>query len=207
MALSAADLVAENRWETETPFLETSPAETEADPVPAREQARNGFEQFMEFESPFLSSETLLETETEGSIPEVASLAELLGELGSPQFRESLENLVSEALEAHAEQLAGEYGDRETRDAAGESMLNEHFYPLTRQAEAMLEKFFEKLEGYEAEALTENEIERIASEVYPTGQQLSPASEQFLGGLLRKAIKILPVPKFIKKGVDRKSVV
>jgi hypothetical protein len=168
-----------------------------------REYARNAFEQAFEFESPFLSSEFLEENENKDFVPEVASLAELLGELGSPQFRESLENLVNEALEIHAEQLANEYGDRETLEASGERMLNEHFYPLTKQAETMLEQFFERLEAYEAEALTDNEIERVAGEVYPQGQPMSPASEQFLGGLLRKAKKLASgAINFAKKGIE-----
>jgi hypothetical protein len=51
----------------------------------------------------------------------------------------------------------------------------------------MIDRFFERLEGYEASALTEMEIDRVAGEILPTGMPLSPASEQFLGGFLRKA--------------------
>ena len=106
------------------------------------------------------------------------------------EFREALEQLADEALETHGDQLAGEYGDRETRDIAAERLLNDHFQPLAVQTEAMLDRFFERLESYETQALTEMEIDRIAGEVMPT-QPLSPASEQFLGGFLGKAARLV----------------
>ena len=64
----------------------------------------------------------------------------------------------------------------------------------------MIDRFFERLEGYEAGALTEMEIDRIAGEVLPTGMPLSPASEQFLGGLTRKLGKW--AKKAVKGAVD-----
>jgi hypothetical protein len=51
------------------------------------------------------------------------------------------------------------------------------------QAEGMLYRVFERVEGYEAESLTDVEIARLVSEVLPEVPG-SPASEQFLGGLL-----------------------
>jgi hypothetical protein len=111
----------------------------------------------------------------------------LTAELKNPSFRESVEQLVEEALESHAEHLAGEYGDRESRDASAQRLLEDHFRPVASQAHTMLEQFFERLEGYEAEALTDTVIARAASEVSPTGTGFSPASEQFLGGFLDKA--------------------
>jgi hypothetical protein len=140
-----------------------------------------------EFSSPFLRGET---GETENA-PVAAALAEIVAELKDSEFRESLEQLADEAMETHAAQLAGEYGDRETRDLSAERLLNEHFQPLAAQAEAMLEQFFERLEGYEAESLTDQEIERIVNEVSPSTQFPAPASEQFLGGLMRKVGKFV----------------
>ena len=61
----------------------------------------------------------------------------------------------------------------------------DHFAPIALEAESLLNRFFERLEGYEAEALTETEIERVISEIAPPHDPLAPASEQFLGGLVR----------------------
>jgi hypothetical protein len=156
-----------------------------------------------EFTTPFLPGESTEAGESEAAAPEVAEFSEITAELKDTLFREALEQLADEALEAHSEQLAGEYGDRETRDSTAEHLLNEHFEPLAAQAEAMLDRFFERLEGYEAESLTDTEIDRISNEVMPTEVPMSPASEQFLGGLLRKAGRLVSgAVKLAKQGVE-----
>src|SRR6516164_129029 len=177
-----------DRYIAQTPFMETGAFAGEDRGEVAQEQlAQAPSIGAFEFQTPFLpGAASEFGGETPGS-PEVAALAELTSELKDSEFRESLEQLASEALEAHGEQIAGEYGDREARDANAEQLLNEHFHPLATQAEAMLDRFFERLEGYETEALTESELDRIATEVYPSGMPFSPASEQFLGTFLRKA--------------------
>src|SRR5882757_16238 len=141
-----------------------------------------------EFTSPFLPGEASESNEAAAAMaPEAGAFSEITAELKDTLFREALEQLADEALEAHPSLQSGEYGDRETRDLTAERTLNEHFQPLANQAEALLDRFFERLEGYEVESLTDSELERISDEVLPTGTSLSPASEQFLGGLLRKA--------------------
>jgi hypothetical protein len=192
-----------DRYIAQTPFLETSAFAGEDRGEVAQEQfAQAPSIGAFEFQTPFLpGAATEFGSETAGS-PEVAALAELTTELKDAEFRESLEQLASEALEAHGEQIAGEYGDREARDANAEQLLNEHFHPLATQAEAMLDRFFERLEGYEIAALTQSELDRIATEVYPSGTPFSPASEQFLGGLLRKASGLVGgAIDFAKRGV------
>jgi hypothetical protein len=191
-------------------YLEQSFAETPfADPT-VHEQERpqhdisfgETFTGNWEFNTPFLPGESGEAGESETAAPEVAAFGEMVGELKDGLFRESLEQLADEALEAHSAQLAGEYGDRETRDNIAERLLNDHFAPLAAESEAMLEHFFERLEGFGAESLTDSEIDRMASEVVPS-VPMSPASEQFLGGLLRKAGKLVSgAVNLAKKGVS-----
>src|SRR5713226_1765490 len=133
-----------------------------------------------EFVTPFLPGESTEARETEAVAPEVAEFSEITAELKDTLFREALEQLADKALEAHSEQPGGDYGAREIRDQAAEYLLNQHFEPLAAQAEALLDRFFERVEGYEAESLTDTEIDRISTEVLPTGTPMSPASEQFL---------------------------
>lgn len=178
----------EERAFSETPFVDPTLHEQE-EPIHESEPGET-FSGNWEFTTPFLPGELTEAGEAEAA-PEVAELSEVIGELKDSLFRESLEQLADEALEAHGAQLAGEYGDRETRDLASERLLNEHFEPLAAQAEAMLDRFFERLEGYEAESLTDMEIDRISNEVLPIGTPISPVAEQFLGGLLRKAGKLV----------------
>ena len=67
----------------------------------------------------------------------------------------------------------------------------------------MLDRFFERLEGYETEMLTESELDRIAAEVYPSGMPFSPASEQFLGSILRKGINLVKgAADLARRGVE-----
>ncbi len=170
---------------------------------PVHESIGETLAESWEFTTPFLPGESTEAGESEIPGAEAAAFSEMIGELKDTMFRESLEQLADEALEAHGAQLGGEYGDRESRDLAVERILNEHFAPLKARADAMLDRFFERVEGYEAEALTDMEIDRIASEVMPTAIGVSPASEQFLGGLLRKAGKLVSgAVNLAKKGVQ-----
>jgi hypothetical protein len=188
----------------QTPFLEASPFAGEDRAEIPHEQFTQSAVGTWELETPFLPGEAGgFGGETEAPSAQVAALAEITSELKDGEFRESLEQLAGEALDVHGEQFAGEYGEREVREASAQRLLEEHFYPLAGQTEAMLDRFFERLEGYETEALTETEIERIAAEAYPGGVPLSPASEQFLGGILRKARHLVSgAVKFAKRGVE-----
>lgn len=184
----------------ETPFVDPTLHQQEE---PLHESFSDTFIGESEFVTPFLPGESSEAGESEAIASEVAEFSEITAELKDTLFREALEQLADEALEAHRDQLSGEYGDRETRDLAAERLLNDHFAPLAAQAEAMLDRFFERLEGYEAESLTDTEIDRISMEVMPTGTPMSPASEQFLGGLLRKAGRLVSgAVKLARKGVE-----
>lgn len=191
----------EDHLTIETPFLETASAEAEDGNGRREAEAAISLPAF-EMETPFLSSESSSEV-SEAAIPEVAAFAEMLAELPDPQFRESLEALADEALEANADRLENQFGDRETLSGSAERLLNEHFHPLAQQTESSLDRFFEQLEGYEAEQLTEAEIERLVSEAMSSGTSISPASEQFLSGLLRKAGKLASgAVRFAKRGIE-----
>jgi hypothetical protein len=184
----------------ETPFVDSRIHEQEEPlhELPVGETLTGNWE----FTTPFLPGESTEASESEAATPEVSEFSEMAAELKDTLFREALEQLADEAMEAHASQIAGEYGDRETRDLTAERLLNEHFEPLAAQAEALLDRFFERLEGYEAESLTDTEIERISNEVLPSEVPMSPASEQFLGGLLRKAGRLVSgAVNLAKKGV------
>jgi hypothetical protein len=178
-----AESFAEQQF-AETPFAD--PHRFEQENLP-QETAGESYAGQWEFASPFLPGESGEAESSEALTPEAGAFGEITAELKDTLFREALEQLADEALEAYPNVLAGEYGDRETRDNTAERTLHEHFLPLAGQAEALLDRFFERLEGYEAEGLTEAELERISGEVMPSGTPLSPASENFLGGLLRKA--------------------
>jgi hypothetical protein len=193
----------EDRSFGETPFVEPRYESFEAQEDAPRAPNETVGEGPSEFESPFHTGESWMSSPAQSSSPEVAALSEITAELKDHLFREALESLASEALEAHATELAGEYGDREQRDASAERLLNGHLAPLAAEMEASLDRLFERFEGYEAEALTEAEVERIVNEVAPAASSFAPASEQFLGGLLRKAGRLVSgAVKFVRRGVE-----
>ena len=184
----------------ESPFLEPRTAEAEAADAGEAPPVIQMPEAPWRFETPFVGGETIGGEAEAG--PEVAALSEIATELKDTLFREALEQLADEAVDAHTAQLSGEYGDRESRDGEAERLLTEHFNPLAAEAGAVLDRFFERLEGYEAETLSESEIERVASEALASDHPRSPAAEQFLGGLLRKAGKLVSgAVNLAKRGV------
>jgi hypothetical protein len=192
----------EDRTFAETPFLETR-VERYAEPLHERTGGDAVSGGPWHFETPFETENTYEAGGAPLPAPEVAAFAEITADLQSHLFREALEGLASEALETHGEQLAGEYGDREFRDASAERVLSEHFAPLAAHADAMLDRFFERVEGYAAESLTDTEIDRLVDEIAPVGHPFTPASEQFLGGLLRKAGKLVSgAVRLAKRGVE-----
>jgi hypothetical protein len=174
---------------SETPFID--PRLHEQEETSREAPSCETFTGNWEFSTPFLPEASTETGESEAAAPEVAAFSEITAELKDTLFREALEQLADEALEVHSEQLAGEYGDRETRDLSAERLLSEHFEPLAVQTEAMLDRFFERLEGYGAESLTDTEIDRISNEVLPAGGSMSPASEQFIPRFLQKAGRLV----------------
>ena len=184
----------------ETPFIvEHELYESEQEPLheaPASEALAGPWE----FTTPFLRSETTETEQTEATAPEVAALAEITAELKDHEFREALEQLADEAMEMHGTQLAGEYGDRETRDRAAERLLTDHFEPLAAQTEAMLDRFFERLEGYEAGSTqrTRNRTHRRRSR--PCHRVDLAGVRAVPGRLMRKVGKVVSGAAKLAKG-------
>src|SRR5258707_8419736 len=120
----------------ETPFTDPTTHEQEE---PLHEAFGEVLTENFTFTSPFLPGESTAAGESETAAPVVAAFSEMTAELKDSLFREALEQLADEALEAHSAQLSGEYGDRETRDQNAERLLSDHFEPLAAETEAMLD--------------------------------------------------------------------
>jgi hypothetical protein len=186
----------------ETPFVESRYESGEAYEEPASPVHEAPAAAPWNFETPFEAEASYENEEAPFAAPEAAALAEMTAELSDHLFREALEGLANEALETNAAQLAGQYGDREQRDASSERVLSDHFAPLATQMESSLDRIFEAFEGYEVGALTEAEVDRVVSEIAPPPAPFAPASEQFLGGFLRKAGKLVAgAARAVRSGV------
>ena len=102
----------------EGPFREAPLAKSYEEPSraqPAGEMLAEAWET-SELHTPFLAGGAMELGEAVSPSAEAAALAEITAELKDGEFREALEQLADEALDMHADQLAGEYGDREARD-------------------------------------------------------------------------------------------
>ena len=133
--------------------------------------------------TPFAETESL---EAEGSaVSEAESIAaEALAELRDEAFDEALGELVAETEDVVAQRFGSEseaYGDE--RERLGRT----HLGPLQFEAERYLTSLAEGLAGQDLAALDPQQLDEVLDRYDPQHGPLSPASEQFLGGLLNKA--------------------
>jgi hypothetical protein len=160
----------------ETPFMEASPiAAPIASPVSAR-----GFAGSDEAVSPF-AGEALRET----SIGETEQLlAEALAELRDEAFHESIAFLAEETERALDERFTDEAGvSQEDRERFGEAYLSSVGF----EAEQYLTALETGLAGLDIASLTEEQLDEKLDQFNPNTGELTPAGEEFIGGLIKKA--------------------
>jgi hypothetical protein len=160
----------------ETPFMETSPI---AAPIAAPVSAR-GFAGSDEAISPF-AGEALRET----SIGETEQLlSEALAELRDETFHEAIAYLAEETERALDERFTDESGvSQEDRERFGEAYLS----GVGFEAEQYLTALETGLAGLDIASLTEEQLEEKLDQFNPNTGELTPAGEEFIGGLIRKA--------------------
>jgi hypothetical protein len=142
--------------------------------------------------SPFLR---VYEGEDAGLVdPGAEEYVTLLNELYDDELEESLFTLASEAAALHEARFAGESAD-DFGGVEADRLLQQHFAPLFREADAMLDVLARELGARDPRGLTEEEI-GAAVDGYLPGEGLTPEFEEFLGKL-KKAVK-----KVASKAVD-----
>jgi hypothetical protein len=136
--------------------------------------------------SPFLS---LYEFEEDGSLADPATdeYVMFLNELYDEEFDESLTALVNEAAAIFETHFLHEQSDPQTTGYQAERLLDQHFAPLSAEAEAMFTVLSKQFSQRDPSVLTEDEIETIIDGYRPS-VELSPSFEEFLGKL-KKAVK------------------
>lgn len=157
---------------------------TGEDPPPARE-AVMGFTPWTENESPFTEAPTAAGLVDAGE----SAYEQVLSELRDEAFDEALEALVAETAEVVHERFADELGASEHR--AG--LAATHLSPVELEAEAYLDRLAEGLAGTDLASLSEVQLEQLLDSFDPEAGAgpTSPAGEEFIGGLVRKAKKIV----------------
>ncbi len=148
-------------------------------------------------ESPFAEAMALAaEDEGEGPI-----LESLIAELEDEAFDEAIQGLVDEAAAMHLTSSASWSSDSEAPAlAAGE--VEAWLGGVGTEADRLLERIAEHFGDRNVESLTSAEVESAGERFLAEAGPLSLATEQFLGGLIKKAGKLVKgVVNIAKKGL------
>jgi hypothetical protein len=175
-----------HRYEPESPFGETL-TEVSASPNDA---SRAGLEAWAASASPFS------EVGTGG--PAVDAEAEELAEdifetLQDEAFEEALTNLVGEVAEQVDQRLVGETGT--ALAVQRQTLGNSHLAPIGLEAERYLDQLSGALEGVDVASLSEAQLDELLSRYDPDPAGLSPAGEDFIGSIVRKAKSVVNTVK------------
>jgi hypothetical protein len=166
--------------ELETPFAETMPATAEAT-VPAL-----GFLPWTETTSPF--AETIGgELEPEGEQSQI--IAEAFENLQDESFDEALAELIVETSEAADSRIAGEQPMQLAEQRW--QLADAHLAPIGFEAEQCIQRFSDHVRNLDLEGLAPDQLDEVLERFDPGSSTVSPAGEEFLGGLLKKARSVV----------------
>jgi hypothetical protein len=166
--------------EFETPFAESFPVAGEGTPTAL------GLLSWTEAESPF--AETIGgELEADGAHSQI--IAEAFENIRDEAFDEALAELITETSEAADSRLNGEQpaqlGEQRRQ------LADAHLAPIGFEAEQCIQRFSDHIQGLGAEGLTPGQLDEVLDRFDPGPSSVSPAGEQFLGGLLKKATSVV----------------
>ena len=192
---SAEDsLEAEEGFRAESPFLEA------VDDQGGGVRSENMDESSAAY-APWTSDLTPFAEVLESPSSEAAAtrmLAEAFAELRDEAFDEAIANLVDETEATIADRFVGETaGNATERERFGDA----HLAPLRFEAEQYLEALEQGLAGTDISSLSEEQLDELLDRFDPALSETTPASEEFIGGLIRKAKKAVKFVAKAAKGV------
>ena len=148
--------------------------------------------------SPFVS-EWELDNYLPPSSPAVDAVGELLDELHDEEFDRAVDELVGEVVSRQGIDFSGEIGDDWQRDRRVAETLS----PLASAAETMIDAMSARVGELDPLRVTETEIDEILAPTLPRLPGGSPAFENFLSSLWKKAKSIVKgAAKLAKKGIS-----
>ncbi len=160
----------------ESPFLETSPAQASF--------GGRGFSEASEALSPFAGDPA-----NETQLAEADRLvADAFAELRDETFDEAVAFLAEETEQAVADRFTDE---APTHSAERERFAESYLSGVGFEAEQYLNALEAGLSGLDISSLTEEQLEDKLDQFEPETSALSPAGEEFVGGLVRKAKKAI----------------
>jgi hypothetical protein len=165
--------------ELETPFAE-------ALPVAEGEPASLGFLPWTETVSPFAEG-TAGGLEAEGERAEI--VAEAFESLQDESFAEALAELISETSEAADQRIQGEQPMQLAEQRF--RLADAHLAPVGFEAEQCVQRFIDHVQHLDLQGLSEGQLDEILDRFDPGPGTVTPAGEQFLGGLIKKAKSVV----------------
>jgi hypothetical protein len=165
--------------EVETPFAEALPA-AEGEP------ASLGFLPWTETMSPFAEGMTG-ELEAEGETAEI--VAEAFESLQDESFAEALAELISETSEAADQRIQGEQPMQLAEQRF--RLADTHLAPVGFEAEQCVQRFIDHVQHLGVEGLSEEQLSEMLDRFDPGPSAVTPAGEQFIGGLIKKAKSVV----------------
>ena len=139
---------------------------------------------------------------SEGAQSETSELEALTAELEDPAFEEGIQRLVDEAAAMHLRSAASWSSESEAVDRADRE-LESWFESLAGEADRLLEHLEAEFGSRTPESLAEGELEAAGEAYFAEHATEHPATEQFLGGLIKKAVKLAKgVHSIVKRGIS-----
>jgi hypothetical protein len=129
---------------------------------------------------------------------------ETVEELQDEDFGEALAELAAETAEASAVRLQGEAPD--TFGPQRERLAEAHLDGIAGEAERCIQRFIDHVQQVDPETVSESELETLLARFDVGGATLSPAGEQFLGKLIKKAKSVVKKVAKAAKNVASKVV-
>jgi hypothetical protein len=190
MIQDARELEWEARSDGHNPFAEAATASEDA---PTRAV---GF-------SPWSESMTPFAEEASGLVAESASdrmYAEAFAELRDEAFDEALAYLAEETEQAVADRFTGESpASAQERERYADAQLA----PVRFEALQYLDALQSGLTGMDVESLSEEQLDEVLDRFDPETGELTPAGEEFIGSLVRKAKSAVKFVANAAKGVGK----
>ena len=168
---------------TDTLELETPFAEAESVGESAPESL--GFLPWTEAETPFTEAFGEVEFEDE----QAQLVAEAFESVRDEAFDEALAELVGETSEATDQRFAGEMPGQLAE--ARFQLADAHLAPIGFEAEMCIGRFAEHVQHLDVQSLAPGQLEEALERFDPGQAAVSPAGEEFIGGLIRKAKSVV----------------
>lgn len=167
-------------WELETPFAEAMPAAAEQPP------SALGFVPWTESTSPF--AESMIGGL--GAEDETGDLvAEAFESLEDESFTDAIAELISETSEAADQRIQGEHAAQlaDERFRLAES----HLAPIGLEAEQCIQRFIDQVQHLDPASLSPEQLDEALDRFDRGSAAVTPAGEEFLGGLIKKAKSVV----------------